>query len=411
VSNLDVLAHVGAAHIVNLLFCTLSYYPAVTGGAERQARLQAEELVRRGHQVTVVCGRTGSLGSEEINGVRVIRLRRVNHRPLFRLSYLVRLLHWLALHGDEYDLTHVHLASLQADIAVAAARRHRRPTYVKVACGGSAGETHRFRSMAKLTRWYGLRHADRVQVLSDEIGQELTAIGVSPDRMVKIPNGVDLGEFAPVPEAARLRLRNDLGLPEQAIIVLFVGRLVDYKGIHDLLDAWRCVRAESARLLIVGATDESSMELPQRVLVRGWADSPLAYLQAADVFVHPSHADGMPNAVLEAMACGCAVIATEHGGTNGLLTAGRDALLVPVRNPEALAAGLERVIGDADLRRRLAAHARESVTRHAVGGVVDRIEAEYGTILLTAGSQAGPRGLDDQRAGEITATEKATITN
>ncbi len=395
---------------MNLLFCTLWYYPDVTGGAERQARLQAEELVRRGHQVTVVCARTDNIGPEEINGVRVVRLRRIKRRPLFRISYLVRLLTWLALHGHEYDLTHVHLASLQADIAVAAAHRHSRPAYVKVACGGPVGEVRRFRSMAKLTRWYGLCHADRVQVLSDEIGEELRAVGVPPERMVKIPNGVDLTEFAPVSDDARLRLRNELDLPERAVIVLFVGRLVAYKGIYDLLEAWRRVRDDDARLVIVGATPERSLDAPHGVLVREWADSPLAYLSAADVFVHPSHADGMPNAVLEAMACGCAVIATEHGGTDGLLTGGRDALLVGVRDPDALAAALERLITDADLRHRLAANARKSVGRHAVGRIVDRIEGEYRAIVAPTGSPSPP-SLGDQRPGDIPAPQEATIPN
>lgn len=396
---------------MNLLFCTLWYYPDITGGAERQARLQAEELVRRGHRVTVVCARTDTLGPEKINGVRVIRLRRVNRRPLFRISYLVRLLTWLALHGHEYDLTHVHLASLQADVAVAAAHRHRRPAYVKVACGGPVGEVRRFRSMAKLTRWYGLRHADRVQVLSDEIEDELTAIGVSPERMVKIPNGVDLTEFAPVSDDARLRLRNELDLPKRAVIVLFVGRLVDYKGIYDLLEAWRRIRGEDVRLVIVGATPGQPLDAPRGVLVREWADSPLAYLLAADVFVHPSHADGMPNAVLEAMACGCAVIATAHGGTNGLLTAGRDGLLVEVRDPDALAAALERLITDTNLRHRLAANARESVSHHAVGRIVDRIEAEYRAILAPTGSPGRAYPPGDQRVGDSPATGEVTIPN
>jgi L-malate glycosyltransferase len=379
---------------VDLLFCTLSYYPGITGGAERQARLQAEELVRRGHRVTVVCARTEDLSSGEINGVRIVRLRRINRRRLFRISYMARLLVWLLRHACRYDLVHVHLANLQADLAVAVAHRHKRPAYVKVACGGAVGEIQRFRAMAKLTRWYGLRHADRVQVLSDEIGKELVAIGVPTERMIRIPNGIDLQEFRPLSAAARRSLRRELELPEAGVIVMFVGRVVDYKGIQDLFAAWPRLQRPEAQLVIVGATQEQRIDAPQRSIVRGWVDDPLRYFQAADVFVHPSHADGMSNSVLEAMACGCALVATEHGATKGFLTAEQDALLVPVSDSVALSSALQRVVTDGKLRERLAANARELVGRYDLRGVVERIEHEY--RLLGAPSRPG----DDHRADD-----------
>jgi glycosyltransferase involved in cell wall biosynthesis len=379
---------------VNLLFCTLSYYPGITGGAERQARLQAEELVRRGHRVTVVCARTEDLDSGEINGVRIVRLRRINRRRLFRISYMARLLVWLLRHAYRYDLVHVHLANLQADIAVAVAHRHKRPAYVKIACGGAVGEIQRFRPMAKVTRWYGLRHADRVQVLSDEIGEELLAIGVRAERMIRIPNGIDLHEFRPLSAAARRSLRRQLELPEAAVLVMFVGRVIDYKGIQDLFDAWPRLQHEEARLVIVGATQEQRIDAPERSIVRGWVDDPLRYFQAADIFVHPSHADGMSNSVLEAMACGCALVATEHGATRGFLTADQDALLVPVSDSTALGSALHRVVVDGNLRERLAANARRAVGRYDLRGVVERIEHEY--RLLGAPSSPG----DDRRADD-----------
>lgn len=391
---------------MDLLFCTLSYFPGVTGGAERQARLQARELVRRGHRVTVVCAQTDGLRSDVIDGVRVVRLRRIDRRRLFRISYMVRLLIWMLRHGGRFDLVHVHLANLQADIAVAAAHVHRVPAYVKVACGGAVGEVQRFAPMARVTRWYGLRHADRIQALSDEIGEELTAIGVSPSRVVRIPNGIDLDEFQPVPATARRRMRGRLGLAEDGLLFAFVGRVVDYKGVDDLLEAWRRLHPRDAHLVLVGATDDQHIQAPPGAVVRGWETSPLAYLQAADVFVHPSHADGMSNAVLEAMACGCALVATEHGATDRFLTAGHDALLVPVGDPDALQLALARVLADHPLRERLALHAHESVRRYDLNWVVDRIEAEY--RRLVAGMPQPVRWAADQGTGHDTRRRAAT---
>lgn len=366
---------------LNILFCTYGYYPDVVGGAERQARLQAEELVRRGHRVTVVCARAAGAGSGELAGVRVVRLWRLDRQPFTRISYFARLSAWLMHHVRDYDLIHVHLANLQADVAVLAARPWGRPSYVKVACGGAVGEIVRLAPVAWLTRWYGFRHATRVQALSAEIAGELAGIGVRHERIVEIPNGIDVGEFAPVDDLRRRQLRTKLDLPQDAILVLFVGRLVYYKGIDDLLSAWQTVTGKAARLVIVGATDEDDLDAPPEVIVRGWVGSALEYMQAADAFVHPSHADGMSNAVLEAMACGLPVVASEHGATHGFIEHDREALLVPARDPAALATALNRLIGDPSLRRRLSDAARESGQRYAMDGVVDLIEAEYRAMV------------------------------
>lgn len=365
---------------LNILFCTHAYYPDVTGGAERQARLQAEELVRRGHRVTVVCARAAA-GSGELAGVRVVRLRRLERRPFARISYVIRLCAWLLHHVHSYDLVHVHLANLQADVAVLAARPWGRPTYIKVACGGAVGEIVRLASIAWLTHWYGFRHATRVQALSAEIAAELAGIGVPKERIVEIPNGIDVDEFAPVDELRRRELRTKLELPQDALVVLFVGRLVYYKGIDELLSAWRAMSGSGARLVIVGATDEDELDAPPEVIVRGWVGSALEYMQAADVFVHPSHADGMSNAVLEAMACGLSIVACEHGATHGFIENDREVLLVPACDAEALAGALSRLIADAPLRGRLSGAARELARTYAVVRVVDLIEVEYRAML------------------------------
>src|SRR5947208_13361587 len=175
---------------LRIVFFTWNYFPAPAGGAERQARLQAEELVRRGHEVTVVCPRTSGERSEIIGGVRVHRLPWIDRRPLQRLLYLAALLVFFSRNARRFDVVHIHLANLQADVIVPLARLFRRPVYIKVACGGSEGEVTRLAKVARLTRWVGLRHAAHVQALSQEIGAELISIGVRPERIVRIPNGL-----------------------------------------------------------------------------------------------------------------------------------------------------------------------------------------------------------------------------
>jgi glycosyltransferase involved in cell wall biosynthesis len=363
------------------LFCTLDYYPSTSsGGAERQARLQARKLAQRGHGVTVVCPRLEGLPSDWIEGVEVIRLPRLRP-PLRRVSYLVVLLVFLMRRARSYDVIHVHLANLQADVVTFVANLLRRPVYVKVACGGSAGEVSRMRRVAGLTRWYGLRKATRVQALSEEIVAELREIGVAERRIVRIPNGIDLASFVPSSDEERERLRNELDLPRQGPLALFVGRFARYKGVDELMGAWRGMDRDGATLVLVGsdAIDRPLDERPSgpQVVVRGWTDHVVDYLRAADIFVHPSHADGMSNAVLEAMACSLAIAASRHGATEGFVRDGEDVLLFEPRDSDALAATLGSLVADRDLRARLGTAARRTAERYSIDSVVDSIEAVY----------------------------------
>jgi glycosyltransferase involved in cell wall biosynthesis len=371
-----------ARRSLRILFITWNYYPAPAGGAERQARLQAEELVRRGHSVTVTCQRAAGVKSGEIGGVRVRRLWRVGRRPFRRISYLVSLVLFFARNARRFDLVHVHLANLQADAVVPIARVLRRPVYVKVACGGSEGEVTRFAGVARVTRWVGLRGATRVQALSDEIEGELLEVGVRRERIRRIPNGLDGRAFRRPSDEARICLREQLDLPARGVIVLYVGRFARYKGLDDLLDVWTSrSRAEAATLVLVGTadTDKPIGTLAARpdIVVRDWTNSIATYLGAADVFVYPSYADGMSNAVMEAMSAGLAVAASRSGATAEIIEDGTDGLLFDAGNRAQIAKALDALIRSSSLRRRLGQGAAETSRRFAIESVVDEIERVY----------------------------------
>jgi glycosyltransferase involved in cell wall biosynthesis len=191
--------------------------------------------------------------------------------------------------------------------------------------------------------------------------------------------------FAPVDEAGKRSARAALSLPVAPIIVLYVGRFVQYKGLADLLEAWRSASPSNAVLLLVGApTPDLPFPVPREregLLVRPWTDDVAGYLHAADVFVHPSHSDGMSNSLLEAMACGVAPVATAIGAVDGLLEDGRNSLLVRAHAPEELAAALARVTSDQPMRARIGQAAAHTALRYSIDVVVDRIEDEYREIV------------------------------
>lgn len=366
----------------SILFCTWQYYPVQAGGAERQARLQAEELVRRGHQVTVVCPTAPRAANGEIDGVTVRRLRRSRLRYVGSVAYLLNLARYVLVHGRRFDVVHVHLANLQADAVVVVARLLRLPTHIKVANSGEYGETRRLERVARISRWYGLRHASSVQALSEETRRELLRVGVSPDRIVSIPNGVlDVGSAH---SDDRATARDTVALPQEGGIVLYLGRFARYKGLADLLEAWRTVGRAGWTLLLVGedALDEPFGPLPTLpgVVVRPWTTTPEAFLRAADIFVLPSHSEGMSNALLEAMATGVAIVASDAGAASEMLEHGRSGYVYPAGDIARLAGLLDAVIADGALRAQLTSGARDRSKDFSVERVVDQLEDLYRRI-------------------------------
>lgn len=204
-----------------------------------------------------------------------------------------------------------------------------------------------------------------------------------PDDVVHVPGvGIDVQRFRPPggpdERLARRELRRSLGCTDDDLVVLFVGRIVREKGVVELLTAMeqRWHDGSGARLWLVGdaragerdtATAELVRELVDRAEVRGRAlqlgrrPDVAELLQASDVFVLPSYREGMPVALLEAMASGLPVVTTDVRGCREAVDAGRVGLLVPPRDATAVAEAVGRLEADPGLRARLGGLGRTRV--------------------------------------------------
>ena len=196
----------------------------------------------------------------------------------------------------------------------------------------------------RLTEW-ALPRAKRVVAVSRALADEAVALGVHRDRISLVMNGVDPELFHPRDRAAA---RSELGLPDGPL-ALYVGNLKREKGVLDLARAWEAISIPGATLVIVGggpARDELSAALPAGVKLVG--PQPLAsiptWLAACDVLVLPSHAEGTPNVVLEALACGRRVVATRVGGIPDLIDRPELGELVDPHDPSALAVALTHAL-------------------------------------------------------------------
>ncbi|MFF5262488.1 glycosyltransferase [Actinomadura viridis] len=195
--------------------------------------------------------------------------------------------------------------------------------------------------------------------------------GVPADRVEVIPNGVELP--AEAADAARC--------PPRGIVV---ANLIAYKGHADIVEALALLPGPP-RVRFVGDGPErerlgaliEARGLRHVVELAGAVPDSRTLLPGHQFAVLASHAEGLPNAVLEAMAAGLPVIVTAVGELPGIVTDGRDGLLVPPRDPAALAAAIGRIAADPELRAALGAAARRTAQRYGVGECVARHEAVY----------------------------------
>lgn len=232
-------------------------------------------------------------------------------------------------------------------------------------------------------------------VISNSPGgsEQLAALGVSTPCTV-IPNGVDLARFRPPTAGERDELRRRLNLPLDRPLVVTVGAVSARKGSDLLVKAWGHLLESYPRamLLMIGPRrqpDGSDQEfqrrlddllgpLEQSIVFCGERRDVEQLLRAADVFVFASHKEGMPNALLEAMASGLPVVTTDFEGlSDSFGRAGRDYLLVS-HAPDALAAELGRCLGSPDLAGSLGQAARAWVQGHlGIDNSLDRYAALY----------------------------------
>jgi glycosyltransferase involved in cell wall biosynthesis len=392
---------------MNVLIVTPQFLP-VLGGAERQAHALGRMLGARGHQVAVLTRRLSGLPRREVlGGVSVVRaIRPIECGPLYGLTYILSVGQFLLRHRREWDVVHITHMYLDAVAAILTRRGHGLPIVVRPACAGHFGDLAR---LARFRAWplypgpgkVGLRvlirtiaRADAFIANSRDVGEELVAAGCAGERIALIPNGVDLTRFHPDPAARAADGRRRLGLPDGPLVV-FAGRLDPQKGLHTLVAAMRspALAAAGAHALLLG-TGPQRAELAQaverdgladRVLFRGVVEDVAPYLRASDIFAFPTLGEGMPNALLEAMATGLPCVTSAVGGCRDVIADGGTGLLVPAGDATAFQAALEALVQSAALRERLGAAARQAaVARFGLETMVDRYEACYRAVMAGA---------------------------
>lgn len=344
-------------------------------------------------------------GRERRHGVEVLHPRYpvipkvgMTLAPILMATCVMPVLKRMLAEGCDFDVIDAHYFYPDGVAAAMMGRRLNKPVVI-TGRGSDINVFPEFHTPRKQIV-NAARQAAAVNTVSRALKSRLVDLGVDDDKVTTLRNGVDLARFAPVPrENARAGLElSSIGRAGQ--VWLSVGNLIELKGVHIAIEA--LARVPDAILMVAGrGPDEPKLRslanhygVDQRVCFLGLVqhDDLPRYFNAADVLVVPSQSEGMPNVVLEAMACGTPVVATAVGGIPELLTVPEAGRLMAERSVEALIEAMTELMDDYPDRQATRAHAQYFGWTSTTNGQLDifrRIVADKDTDSTVGRPESG----------------------
>jgi glycosyltransferase involved in cell wall biosynthesis len=373
---------------------TETFHP-LTGGGETQARALAVGLARRGFDVTLMTRRIDRQlpRVSSMDGVTVRRLGPTGAAHLKKWGLCLTALVELIRRRDDFHVILVCGYRVLGIPAMIASRLLGRPCVLKA---DSLGE-HSGAFFDPGLRRFGLSHeswpvtlALRIRngllspaagfvAISGAITEELQAAGIPALRVHDIPNSVDTDFYQPVNQRQKAAARDRLEIEQDRTVAVFTGRLVSTKGLPTLLRAWQGVvnSIPDALLLLVGSGGlglqncEPELHafvdrhnLGRQIRFIGSVADVRDYLRAADLFVFPSRRESFGISVIEAMACGLPVIASDIPGLSDVVVPDVTARVIPPENEDAIRETIISLLNDSELRARLGTLGRQRVEEH-----------------------------------------------
>jgi glycosyltransferase involved in cell wall biosynthesis len=371
------------------------------GGAALHVLQLAREQAQRGHDVLVVAG-TLAAGEESMEyvadelGVHVLKLPLLQRELSPRTDAAAILALRELLRRRRPDVLHTHTAKAGATGRLAAlAVGSARPRAIVHTYHGhvlSGYFSRRWERVFRLIERLLSHTAGTLVAVSDEVRDDLVRFRVAPaERFVVVPYGFDLPAWSEADEAARRRLRAEVGA-DARFVVGWAGRLTAIKRPLDLVRTLGGLleRDVDALLVLVGdgedrpAVEALAAELGLRDRCRfvGFQQRIRDWYAAFDAFLLTSANEGTPVAAIEALAAGRPVVATRAGGTAAVVANGETGYLERIGDTEALAARLALLARDPELGARMGERGAEDVReRFAIGRMADEIEAVYRALL------------------------------
>ncbi len=382
------------------LFVTGAYSPEFSAGG-LQCQAAARALHHRASAVILTTATDPTLSARDtVDGVDVSRII-VTQGHWSSARATVRMMTELVRLLPRVDLVHIQGFSAKNILISTMAKLFARPI-VQHLQTAKHDEPDAVKAQGRLA-WWAFSTADLYLSVSRGLTDGYLAAGLPAGRIREVPNGVDAERFSPSSSEERLALRKQLNLPPERPVILFVGVISPDKQPHALLEAWLRTQqnpALASTLVFVGATDSTLFELGGRLIDQlrvTVAASSLAdrivfvpptdqiqdYFRAADMYVMPSIREGMPIALLEAMACGLPCVASRlPGATDTMVEDGINGRLVAPGDRDAFATAIGGLLTDPATASRMGAAARQTVeARYTIEHVADQWLDAYHEVL------------------------------
>ena len=351
------------------------------GGGERYLADLTNSLIARGHNVYVaVRPRSPLIGHLQLPPEKILTLPLRNALDVQSAHELDRF-----VRRQRIEVVHAHMAR-DYSLASYAARRNRQTKFVAT--------RHVLFQLNRLHR-HTLARATRVIAVSAAVAKELRSRGIlSEGQIAVIPNGIDVDRFASACSGFdRAQFLRSMGLPADCLLVGSIGELRTLKRHDDFIRAAAMIVAKfpETQFVLAGVDTSASSEVRkelEKLVVQlglkdcfyflGWLDDAERLLCALDVFVSASETESFGLAIVEAMAAGTAVVATETEGAQEVIEDQKTGVLVPIGDIERIAESVIDLLEDPETRHTIAAQSAQSVaTRFSLKRMVDEIEQIY----------------------------------
>jgi glycosyltransferase involved in cell wall biosynthesis len=339
-------------------------YPSVVGGIGMHAHEMSKLQAKLGHDITVYTANKGNEPREDFrDGYKIIRLK--NDLKLMGNSISFRLFRELFKIRNDFDIVHAHSHLFFSTNLCALVRKLGSPPLVITTHGGLISQTvpmwvHKI-YIPTIAKWT-FKSADKIICYTDEEIAGLTELGIEPHKIAIIHNGIDTKIFSSFIKEVN------------ANQILWIGRFVPGKGVEYLIEAFDILikKYPDLKLIMIGRGPLKGnieqmirdLNLSKNIIMKEFvpnSELPEIY-QSSDVFVLPSLNEGIPRTILEAMACGIPVVCTELPQLVDVVEG--CGLLVPVKDSQALAEGISRIVSDRGMAQKFGKNGRVKVVEN-----------------------------------------------
>jgi glycosyltransferase involved in cell wall biosynthesis len=353
---------------LRILVLTDYFYPHIGGGVEKVVHEVSKLLARRGLNIVIVT--LNSISARDVlDGLKIYRIRSVNLTRMIGIQLSISLLYLFKIYKicrrENPDLIHLNNRFFLTTLCSITLKCLLKKTIITTLHLGpmnvGSGLANFLIKVYERTvsRWI-IRSSDQLIAVSEMVRQHAINLGAAPNKVVVIPNGVDIDLFQP-----KEQMPNN---PTRARRVAFVGRLIFNKGIQYLVEAAPYVlkQAPATEFIVVGDGPLRNTMIRRckelgvlsSFSFLGLVPSVADVLKECQIFVRPSLTEGMPLTILEAMSCGLPVLVTKNMGVNNIVIPGKTGVLLDPGNVRQLASSLVELINNYELCQELGHNAR-----------------------------------------------------